>query len=152
MNLLDSLTIASANQQHRIELYHGDLSDMPPEQAVDVLVVSAYPGVYTPSRTSVMGALYKKGISVEALSLKKAVDLTQAFSSWMSRDIPAGIPGVQFKRILCFEPSVRRNVADVIGDVFQGLMPFVYASPPNYIDCHVSRDNRRPGGSDGRSP
>ena len=81
MNLLDSLTVLSPNARQTIELYHGDLTDMPPEHAVDVVIVSAYPGVYTPSRTSVMGALHKKGISVDALSLKKAVDLTQAFSS-----------------------------------------------------------------------
>ena len=101
---------------------------MPPEHAVDVVIVSAYPRVYTPSRTSVMGALHKKRISVDALSLKKAVDLTQAFSSWMSREIPTGIPGIHFNRI-----KIARSHTDAYLSFYDKL---TYAHPYSTRSVH----------------
>lgn len=130
MRLLDSITIQSDKGERFIELYHGDLTQLPAEHAVDVLVVSAFPNDYIPTRGSLIGALNRSGVSVQKLARDKEVDLRDAFSCWMSKEIQAAPPGIQFKKILCFEPLVRGRPSDVIGDIFQSLMPFVYGVPP----------------------
>ena len=42
MQLLSQLEIPNTNGVAVIELLHGDLSFLPPEHAVDIMVVSAY--------------------------------------------------------------------------------------------------------------
>jgi hypothetical protein len=130
MKLLDALTVASANQQHRIELYQGDLTNMPPEQAVDVMVVSAFPNVYAARSDTLIGALARRNIDVSYLAETKAIDLRESFSCWISQEISAGLPGIQFKRLLCFEPREQGNAPEIVGDIFRSLMPFVYGPKP----------------------
>ena len=130
MELLDKLTVRQGTENRYIELYFGDLATMPSEQAVDVLVVSAFPDDYTPTPRSLIGSLYQKGVSVAELAAEKAVDLRDTFSCWVSDEITAPDPGIQFKRVLCFEPLTRGNPPEVVGDVFQSLMPFVDGDPP----------------------
>jgi hypothetical protein len=114
-----------------LELFCGDLTDMPPEHAVDVLVVSAFPNSYSvKNRRTLVSALHRRGITVHELAKDKAADLRESFSCWMSHPIEASYPGIQFKRILCFEPKQRGDPPQVVGDIFQSLMPFVYATPP----------------------
>ncbi|MBZ0301682.1 MAG: toll/interleukin-1 receptor domain-containing protein [Anaerolineae bacterium] len=132
MRLLDSLTVHSPSGPRTIELYHGDLTNMGPEGAVDVLVVSAYPNNYAPTPGTLIGALYRRGVAVSNLSLSKAIDLRENFSCWMSEEIRSQEPGIQFRRVLCFEPFLRGAPAEVVGDIFQSLMPFVSG------DLHVS--------------
>jgi hypothetical protein len=47
----------------------------------------------------------------------------------MSQEVAPVDPGIQFKRILCFEPLVRGSPPQVVGDIFRGLAPFM-AGPP----------------------
>lgn len=131
MKLLDSMTVQSALGEHRIELYMGDLTDMPTEHAVDVLVVSSFPNNYRPTKGSLLGALQRRGISVRQLSDDKAVDMRDFASCWLSK--PIDTPeheGVRFKRVLCFEPQERGKAAEVVGDIFRALLPVVFG-PPN---------------------
>jgi hypothetical protein len=108
-----------------IELYQGDLTDLKPEEAVDILVVSAFPNDYIPTSTSLIGALYRKGVSVRQLAESKAVDLRETFSCWMSQEVTDSHPGIQFRRILCFEPLTRGAPPVVVGDIFRALAPFL---------------------------
>jgi len=111
-----------------IELLHGDLTELPPEHAVDVLILSAFPDNYAPTKTSLIGALHRRGLSVAALATDKEWDLRSNFSCWMSRDIPD--EGFNFKRILCFETGHRGSPDELVGDIFHALAPFVFG-PPN---------------------
>jgi len=79
MRLLDSISILH-KEGRRIEIYQGDLTSLRPDEAVDLLVVSAFPNAYHPSKTSLISALYKKGLSVAALAESKEKDLRSDFS------------------------------------------------------------------------
>ncbi len=128
--LLDVMEVDYKGQRRRIELHQGDLSAISPEDAVDLLVLSAFPNDYVPTRSSLIGALFRNGVSVEALSFNKAVDLRAAFSCWLSHPLHDTNLGIEFKRILCFEPLVRGSPPDVIGDIFRALSPFLADDPP----------------------
>jgi hypothetical protein len=125
VKLLDSLTVYHKEEPRAIELYHGDLTVMSPQDAVDVLIVSAYPNNYRPLTRTLIGALDRKGISVEKLARNKAYDARESFSSWVSAPIQSDQPAIQFNRILCFEPRLRGDPPEVAGDIFQALMPFM---------------------------
>lgn len=130
MRLLDSLSVKQGPNTRHIELYHGDLSKIPPDEAVDLLVVSAFPNDYVPTWGSLIGALHRQGLSVYELAQHKAVDLRKAFSCWLSGDIGVLYERFGFRRVLCFEPLVRGAPAEVVGEIFQSLMPFAHGEPP----------------------
>src|SRR5262245_16689274 len=99
MKLIDVLEANRGKQTSRIELYHGDLTRMPPGQAVDVLVVSAFPESYAPLEGTLIGALHDRDVSVEELAEDPEADLTENFSCWLSRKIRARGKGLNFERI-----------------------------------------------------
>ncbi len=90
----------------------------------DLLVVSAFRRDYTPTVTSVVGALAKRGVSVAALAANPDIDLRATTSCWVSRPMPPG-RGFGFDRLLCFEPATPRTAASTVGDIFRTLVPFV---------------------------
>jgi hypothetical protein len=92
--------------------------------AFDLLVVSAFPNDYTPTHTSLIGALDQRGLSVAMLARAKEIDLRAAFSCWLSSELPPR-EGLPFRRILCFEPLVRGRPTEVVGDIFRALAPIL---------------------------
>lgn len=127
MELLHSLKIPGT--QKKIDLLRGDLTAIPPEHAVDVLILSAFPDDYTPTPNSLIGALFAKGLSVEALAANREEDLRQSYSCWLSRPIGPEHAELNFLRILCYEPLKRGRAAELIGDVFRALAPFTLGPP-----------------------
>ncbi len=126
MQLLEKLEIEDKQGSlHHIELYMGDLTAMDARHAVDLLVVSAAPNNYEPVKNTLVAALLKSGISLKDLAQYKAVDLRQQFSCWLSADV--NHPDARFRKIFCFEPWQRGEPAEVVSDIFQGLMPFLYS-------------------------
>jgi hypothetical protein len=123
MELLDSLVIREGAEARTIELWHGNLAALPPEEAVDILVVSAFPDDYSPLPGTLIGSLHDRGVSVEALAADRLVDQRSTHSCWLSHEIE--MPGSGFRQVLCFEPFLRGRPEDVVGDIFRCLVPWV---------------------------
>jgi len=124
MRLLDTIFIRG-KEGKRIELHQGDLTTLRPDEAVDLLVVSAFPNDYLPTNTSLIGALYKKGLSVATLAQSKDKDLRHDFSCWLSHEISPQNQGLRFRRILCFEPIARGEPPELVGDIFRAMTPIL---------------------------
>lgn len=129
MRLIDTIAVKNGASGGEIELLLGDLTDIPPEHAVDVLVVSAFPGDYSPTPNSLIGSLYRKGLDIADLWVHNEIDLRKTHSCWLSKEIMEQRPGLTFKRILCFEPRVRGKPPEVVGDIFRAIGPFTLAEP-----------------------
>ncbi len=128
MKLVDTIRVWYQGDERHIMLFVGDLAALPEQEAVDLLVVSAFPDDYAPTSSSLIGALARTGVSVAGLAADKEVDLRRFSSCWLSRLI--GRPDLHFRRILCFEPSFRGRAPEVVGDVFRSLVPLVTSDPP----------------------
>ncbi len=127
MQLLDTLDIPSAGGIRRIELLAGDLSDIPVEHAVDALAVSAFRGNYVPVPGTLIAALDRRGLAVDELARDKEFDLLDVSGCWLSRSIDK--PDLNFRRLLCIEPSTQKEAPDAVGDVFRSLIPYVTGEP-----------------------
>jgi hypothetical protein len=130
MRLLASHTLQHKSGPRFLRLYQGDLSSIPAEETVDLVIVSAFPNDYVPSRTSLIGALYRRGVSVAALAEYKAADLRDATGCWVSQELTKSHPSVGFRRLLCFEPLTRGTPAEVVGDIFRAIVPLTLAGAP----------------------
>jgi TIR domain len=120
MNLLSDWKMTHNGVERSLELYQGDLSRLPDDQAVDLLVVSAFPNDYLPTFTSLIGALEKEGVSVAKLASDKELDLRDDFSCWISKPIPERR---NFRRLLCVESGWRGTPPELADDVFRALAP-----------------------------
>jgi len=117
MKRIARLKLQDSAAERIIELYAGDIAAISKRHQVDVLGVSAFPSDYTPTMGSVIGALSRRGVSVEELADDIAEDLRGDFGCWLSRDIK----GKAFARVVCFEPRLRGRPDQVIGDFFRGI-------------------------------
>ena len=96
-----------------------------PQEAGDLLVLSAFPNDDLPTPSSLIGALYQKNLLVANLARDKELDLRANFSCWLSKEFAPPHPGIQFSRLLCFEPLVRGKPPQVVGDIFRSLAPIL---------------------------
>ena len=128
MEIIDAIHVEHHGVTRSINLVVGDLAKLPPEHAVDAIIVSAFPDDYVPLPGTLIAALNRKGISVGDLAEQKAVDLRQFSSCWLSEVIDK--PNAGFQRILCFEPAYRGKATEVVGDIFRSIIPFTTGQPP----------------------
>ena len=122
-DMLGQITVPYRATNRTIALYQGDLSRIPPDHALDLLVLSAFPNDYAPTPTSLIGALWNRGVDVAALAADKQTDLREQCAFWLSR--PIGLPAFHARRIACFEHRGLGTAPQLVGDLFRGLFPFL---------------------------
>ena len=139
MKLLSQLDIYRNEFDASIQLLQGDLTAIPPDHATDILVISAYPGSYEPYKTTLMAALYDKGIFVGEMAKDKEVDLISQVGCWLSKPLKEEQQKqFNFKRILCFEPGRSAfNDSSVVGNIFRCINTFAFESQHNVIAMPV---------------
>ena len=130
MKLLADWTIRHRGGERKIELLQGDLARLPPEHAVDVLIVSAFPNDYRATPKSLIGALEERGLSILKLSWDKQADLRQQYSCWLSKPVSARL-GFNFRHILCIESGWRGTPPQITDDLFGALAPYLLTDFPN---------------------
>lgn len=118
MEHLQTIAVGSGENTGSIELYRGDLAALSDEDAVDILVVSAFPDNYTERAGALIGALGKAGLSVADLAANKAIDLRSKRSCWLSAPIDRRHG---FERLLCFEPLLNGTPPEMVDDIFDSL-------------------------------
>jgi len=114
------------------ELVQGDITNLPFE--VDLLCLSAFKNDYTPTESSIIGQLFKKGINIEQLSKKPSMDFRESLGIWVSNEFEDNF----FKKIVCVEIigsnisfiAAVRNLFAVISTLeIQGQRNFSIALP-----------------------
>ena len=128
MDLIDAIAVQEGGATREVQLLAGSLVHLGPEDAVDVMIVSAFPSNYLPTPTSLIGNLDSVGVSVADLAREKAVDLREFSACWLSQ--PVERPDLQFSRILCFEPARKGKAPEVVGDLFRSIIPLTGGDPP----------------------
>nr|XP_006820675.1 PREDICTED: uncharacterized protein LOC100375438 [Saccoglossus kowalevskii] len=123
----DTIRVQTETGECKIDLCFGDITSLKKEEAVDVCLVSAFPGDYAATPTSLIGAFQKNlGLSVRELSRDKEEDLRRLYCCWWSRPLPQRYP---FRRILCFESTrlsyLYAHPVELVGDVFRCLVPIL---------------------------
>ncbi|MEM6465593.1 MAG: toll/interleukin-1 receptor domain-containing protein [Pseudomonadota bacterium] len=97
---------------------------------MDLLVVSAFPGDYTPTPNSLIGALARRGISVASLAQIKARDLREEFAFWITPDLSADYPTAGFQRLACFESNRMESPPEQVDDLIKGLFGILDPAHP----------------------
>ena len=128
MDLLAHWIISHGDRERTIALFRGDLTQLPQEHSVDLLVVSAFANDYNPTYSSLIGSLYDVGISIQDLANHKKADLREQFSCWLSHPLP---DRYAFRQILCIESGWRGSPPEITDDLFRALAPYLLTAFPN---------------------
>lgn len=128
MQFLSQITVPAGKKDAVIQLLLGDLSNIPKEHAVDILVVSAFPNDYIALKGSLFLALQSKGLSVQALAANKQIDLVAQLGCWLSAPLPTEQKNkFNFKKILCFEPQYHSTEPQtIVGNIFRCINTFAF--------------------------
>jgi hypothetical protein len=135
MKLLSEIQINGPVERSVIQLLQGDLTAIPEEHSADLLVVSAFPGDYTPLKGSLMYALHEKGLDVAELANDKAVNLVAELGCWLSQPLNRKQQEkFHFKQVLCFEPSQSSGSPEkVVSNIFRCINNFAFDDDNNVI-------------------
>jgi hypothetical protein len=94
---------------------NGDITE--PTESTDLLIISAFAGDYTPTRSSVIGALYRKGLRVQSL-----VRRTVTPNCWISEPDGQAADAACADRILCLESRGAGGSLDELRTLFSVLL------------------------------
>ncbi|WP_291985797.1 toll/interleukin-1 receptor domain-containing protein [Candidatus Accumulibacter sp. ACC007] len=125
MEKVASITVFDGKTERVISLVQGDLTELGPNEAVDLLLTSAFPNDYTPTATSLIGALQRSGLSVAELARDKAVDLRHTSGFWLSHELADRFTWRGARRLAVFEPRDLGSPPEAVGALFRGLFPFL---------------------------
>jgi hypothetical protein len=73
MHKIDSISIHEGGHERLISFWEGNPAETPADEPVDLIIVSAFRNNYVPTKWSIIGALDRRGLSVEALAQNKAI-------------------------------------------------------------------------------
>jgi hypothetical protein len=123
------------DRQSRIELIYGDLTAIPNEQAVDLLVISAFPNSYVPAAGTLVEAFFKKGLPLGELANDKAVDMRDMLGCWLSKPFSKDRrEKFHIDQFLCFEPRTHTDKPwEVVGNIFRCINNFAFDEKVNRI-------------------
>lgn len=82
-----------------ISVFVHDIAEI--DEKIDVMTVSAFYRDYIPFRSTIIGAIHTKGISVKDLSNSPEIDLREQCNIWLSRSVENS--ELPIKRIGCIE-------------------------------------------------
>ncbi|MGV7224024.1 MAG: hypothetical protein ACQ9MH_21185, partial [Nitrospinales bacterium] len=122
---IKSIMVSDGRTEREICLYHGDITDLGPDDPVDLLVVSAFPNNYSPTKFSLIGALFREGLSVASLAKAKEIDLRTTSGFWLSREIGDEFDWRGARRLAVFEPEYLGSPPEIVATLFRGLFPFL---------------------------
>ncbi|KAF6029743.1 hypothetical protein EB796_011951 [Bugula neritina] len=124
LRLMDKIEFHTETGPKAIELWFGDITLLPATDKVDLLLLSAFRGNYVPTRTCLIGALFRQlSLSVKDLAEDKEEDLRDLFHCWWSKPLHENLP---YRRILCFETNrSRKGITPqrAVKEVFRALVP-----------------------------
>ncbi len=138
MRLIDQFSVPrrrGTQPAATVELLQGDLAAIPPEHAVDALIVSAFPNSYTPNPGTLFEALLARGLDMQDVARHKQEDQRSRLGCWISQPLlPELARAFNFTRIVCFEPSYPAfvvnsrfdagSIPETVGFVFRCLNNF----------------------------
>jgi hypothetical protein len=134
--------------QHEMYYAQGDLTNLSAEQHVTFLVVSALPGDYAPTSGSLIGALNDKGVSVAAMALDKAAHYKN-LDCWVSQPITGAQAGIEYDRILVYEPvNPSANAAKDVYNIIHAMQCFQNTTPTSFAMPLVSTGSGGANASD----
>src|SRR5262245_17910746 len=117
-----------------IQLLYGNLATIPVEHAVDLLVVSAFPGSYTPNTGTLFESLFARGLDMRQVAADKSEDERERLGCWLSQAMrPDVVEKFNFRRILCFEPSHPAFAESSQGDEIAANVGFVFRCLNNFV-------------------
>ncbi|KAK7104240.1 uncharacterized protein [Littorina saxatilis] len=119
--LKDSMRLTTALGISEVQLLFGDITQLPIDEKVDFIFVSAFPGDYTPVSGTMVYALKKNfDLKLGKVAQTKEADLRRRFNCWVSKPLSDHMP---YKRLVCFERMNRfEGLPDQISGLFRAMM------------------------------
>ncbi|RUS78149.1 hypothetical protein EGW08_014097, partial [Elysia chlorotica] len=146
----DRIKLSTPMGEREVQLWVGDITQLPPEDQVDIVFTSAFFGDYAPVPGTLIGSLQRNlGISVRELAKNKEADLRNMFSCWISEPLPPGLP---YKRLVCFEfhcfkksegSSIQDLLSAQLSEMFRAMMPILNNHESTVITPLLTTGNQR---------
>lgn len=119
-----SVSITDANGVvRRLELLVGDVTAASQTEAVDLLVISAFPNNYLPTPGTIVRRLGEIGIDVQSEARRKSQDWRAQWYCWISGRLSEA--GHYIRRLVCFEHGSTDSPENVVGNVFRSVREFL---------------------------
>jgi hypothetical protein len=114
---MNSMVVETRWGDREFQLLHGDITKL--NFPIDLMIISSIDSDFTPTETSVIGALERnRRISIAELSKEPEFTLTQPMKLWVSRDTG----DLEIRRIMCVEIPLRAKAANrIVEDAFLSL-------------------------------
>ncbi|XP_050404793.1 uncharacterized protein LOC126820737 [Patella vulgata] len=120
---LNKIVLPTRQGNCAVEFMCGDITKLPMEDKVDIVMVSAFPNDYSlGGKHTLISALYHNlDLCVATLSRKKDVDLRRNFSCWVSCPLPDHLP---YRRLVCFERIAHAgSIGEQISKIYRAFTP-----------------------------